>query len=61
MSKKLYMAVTADRYELPMVVYDTLTEISRSYGMTAQCMNSYIYRGIARKQDGVKFVRINLN
>lgn len=55
---KYYMAVTADKYELPVNVFESLKEMAKFYGMTAACLNSYIYRGVTRKQEHVMFVRV---
>ena len=55
---KIYMAVTADRYELPVLLADSLKELGDRYGMTGRCINSYIYRGTIRRKEGVKFVRV---
>lgn len=58
---KLYLAVTADRYELPVGLFDSLKELSQHYGMTSKCMNSYIYRGCARKKENIKFIKVEID
>lgn len=55
---KYYMAVTADRYELPMGIFGSVIEMAKSYGMTARTVSSYINRGTVRKRDKVKFIRV---
>ena len=56
----IYMAVTTDKFELPVHVFDRVKDLAACYGMTRQNLNSYISRGIARKRDGVKFIRVEI-
>ena len=57
---KLYMAVTADKYELPTGVYRNTLEIAKRYNMTPKTVNSYICRGNVRKKDKVKFIKLEV-
>lgn len=57
---KLYMAITADEYELPMGVFGSVIEMAKGYGMTARTVSSYISRGTVRKKDKVKFIRLEV-
>lgn len=58
---KIYMAVTADKFELPVAVCDTPAEIARHYRMTMENMGSYISRGTIRKKEGVKFIKVEVS
>lgn len=59
-TNKIYMAVTADQYEFPVLLADSLKELSICYGMSTRNMNSYIHRKMVRKKEGVKFVRVEI-
>ena len=54
----LYMAVTPDKYELPMMVSNNTREIANSYGVTYENMLSQISKNLNGKKQGVKFVRV---
>lgn len=56
----LYMAVTADKYELPCMVSEVGQEMARAYGIPNSNFYIYIQRGSVRKCDGVKFLRIEV-
>lgn len=57
--KKLYMAVTADEYELPLCVRDSVEELAEVFGVQPNT----IYVNISRNQCGKnmkhKFVVVN--
>ncbi|MCI9596656.1 MAG: hypothetical protein HFE75_05030 [Firmicutes bacterium] len=55
---KLCMAVTNDKYELPMAVCDNAKELADMYRMRRDNLYAYISHGNVRKKDGVKFVRV---
>ena len=57
---KLYMAVTNDKYEIPIAVTENPIELEQMYKMPKGTIGSYIQRGTARRKDGVKFVRVEL-
>lgn len=56
----IYMAVSADKYELPLYIADTLEQMANIYGVTTQC----VYRQIKLKSNGVisgrKFVKVEI-
>ncbi len=56
--KTLYMAVTADEYELPTAVCESVAELAKRYGTSPRIVSSYMSRGITRRKDGVKFLRV---
>jgi hypothetical protein len=55
------MVVTADEYELPLAVFDNLTEVAKYAGRTPACINTSIYRGNKDTRLNVKYLRIDLN
>lgn len=56
--KALYVAVTADEYELPVAVCENAKELAKSFKMDPRNISRYLRRGSIRKKDGVKFVRV---
>ncbi|WP_023977020.1 hypothetical protein [Clostridium beijerinckii] len=56
MGKYLYMAVTSDKYELPLVVEDSAAELANKLGIDA--MSVYHSIGCSGKIAGRKIVRI---
>lgn len=56
---KIYMAITADKYELPVGIFDGLTEMARFYNMSKSDMNTYIRRGSIRKGKE-KFIKLEV-
>lgn len=58
---RLYMIVTADRYELPMLVADSLDELSEFSGKTKTNISSCISKKKNGKNNGYKFIRIEVD
>lgn len=58
---KVYMAVTADEYELPVVVVDSPAELAEIYGMTKDSVLSALTRGSRRKNIKEKFIRLEID
>ena len=54
---KLYLAITPDRYELPLAVCDSPGELARCYGVSKSCVLSNITHGDSGKVRGAKFIR----
>lgn len=54
----LYLAVTADKYELPVVVCDSAKELAYRYGIKTSSLYSAISYGLSGKYNGVKFVKV---
>ena len=53
----IYMAVTADKYELPLGVFAGTREMAKTYGVSRQTIQTYIRRGSARR--GIeKFIKV---
>lgn len=57
---KLYMAVTPDKYELPLVISESLDEISIKTGVKKHAILSSICHNRSGKNTGYKFLRIEL-
>lgn len=57
---KLYMAVTADKYELPCVVVDTATQLAELYGLAPANLHRYIRQRNIRKKQGVMFIKVEV-
>lgn len=57
----LYMAVTPDKYELPIMVEDSLDGLARKTGMKKSNIKSNIAHGYSGKKNGMKLVRVNVD
>lgn len=55
----LYMAVTADKYELPLGVFIGTREMGKAYGVSRQTVQKYIRRGSIRKGKE-KFIKLEV-
>ena len=55
---KVYMAVTNDKYELPLVQRDTPAELASIFGLKKETVLSEISRNASRKNNYYKFVRV---
>lgn len=56
---RLYMAVTADRYELPIIVTQNAIDLARAYGLKGNCIYQCLKQARIIK-DGVKFVKVEM-
>lgn len=57
----LYMAVTNDRYELPVAVTKSAREMADFLGIEQCTVYSYISRKTIRRKDNVKLVRVRVD
>lgn len=57
----LYMAVTADEYELPLMVTPNSQELADSFKTTRNMVLSSISHNSSGKNNGVKFVRVRID
>ena len=55
------MIVTADEYELPLAVFDTLEEVGEYACRTPASINTSICRGNKDTKLNVKYLRVDLN
>ena len=54
----LYMAVTADEYELPLAVEDSPKKLSCATGYSCSLICSCVSRRSSGKTRGIKFVKV---
>lgn len=54
----IYMSVTADEYELPICITDTVEELAAIYGITRDTIYSAISLNKNGKRNGYKFVKV---
>lgn len=59
-TKYLYMEVTNDEIELPLIVSDSLDELSKKSGRTKCAIKNAIIRGYSGRNKGSKFVKTEL-
>ena len=57
----LWLAVTADKYELPLAVCDTAEQLGRIFGLKGISIINHVHRGDSGKQSGRRFVKVRLN
>ena len=58
MGRYIWIAVEADKYELPIAIADTAKELAAIMGVSIQTINSATSRGDSGKQSGRKFMRV---
>lgn len=64
MDDKLYMAITADRYELPVAVADNTASLAKIFRMAEKSLASYLSRGSVKQigpNEYIRFVAIVLD
>lgn len=57
----MYMSVTADEYELPICITDTVEELAEIYGITKGAIYCAVSANKNGKRSGHKFVKVKLN
>lgn len=57
-SKYLWLAVTADEYELPLAVADTSRELGKMLGLSHNTIEVAAYRDVSGKTNGRKFIKV---
>lgn len=56
----LWLAVTADKYELPLAVCDTAEQLGRTFGLRADSIINHVHRGDSGKRSGRRFVKVRI-
>lgn len=56
----VYMAVSADKYELPIYVADTVKELSELTNIKRRTISKYISMKQVVKKRNMKIIRVNL-
>lgn len=59
MNKYLWLAVTADQYELPIYIEDTAKELAKKLNIHTCNVISEASTGRVRKRTGVRILKIN--
>ena len=54
----LWMAVTTDKYELPVCVAGNAAELASKFGMTKNAVESAVCKGQSGNRRGYKFVKV---
>ena len=54
----LYMAVTADKYELPLIVEDSISKLAAKTGISVHTIRTSIDRNQSGHRRGFKFVKV---
>ena len=54
----LYMAVTADKYELPICVEDSVKKLAKWAGISENTLSSRISKESSGKTSGIKFIKV---
>lgn len=57
----VYMAVTTDKYELPIAVADTVKELSELTGTSKNAISSAICKKKSGRISGKKFIRVEID
>lgn len=55
----MYMAVTPDRYELPLAIADTARELGKLVGVSANLIHSSIAKKQSGKNRKMRFVKVD--
>lgn len=56
--KKVYMAVTNNKYELPLALFDSIQTLSFWSGRPIKTLTCYITRGTLDKKLKCKYIRV---
>ena len=59
-TKYLWMQVTPDEYELPIVVEETLKELSKKIGLSAKTIEHAVNENRICKHSGIKVVKVEI-
>ena len=57
-NKYLWIAVTADEYELPICVADSAQELANKFGVTDNTIRNCVMRGRSGRQNGYKYLKV---
>jgi ribosomal protein L7Ae-like RNA K-turn-binding protein len=61
MSKYIWLAVEADKYELPLAVAETAEELGEMIGVKKHTIRNCIYKGFDGRQSGRKYVKVRID
>ena len=54
----LYMAVTADEYEIPLIVEDSISKLAKKADVSVSTVRSSINRNQSGTRRGMKFIQV---
>lgn len=57
----LWLAVTPDKYELPLAVEESSEKLGRIYGLSKKTVASMVRKGADGKRNGHKFVKVRID
>ncbi|MET3616745.1 hypothetical protein ABID14_000365 [Peptoniphilus olsenii] len=60
MKKTVYLAVTPDKYQLPLYVADSVGEMAERFNTTVSSVSTSISKNKSGNRKGVKFIRIEI-
>lgn len=55
---KIYMAVTADKFEFPLYIADTATQLAKIIGISRDIIYDSISKNLNGRNTGIKFVKV---
>ena len=61
MKKYLWLAVSVDEYELPLMVADTAEELGKAYGLGKNAVCDAVIKGNSGRISGRKFVKVSVS
>lgn len=59
--RKLYLEITTDKYQLPLIVCDSPTELARRTGKSQDNINGYIYHAMHGKYKYPRFISVEVD
>jgi len=60
-NETVYMAVTCDKYELPIAVESNIATLSRKLNIRQDCIFRSLHRNKPMIRKGYKFIQVELN
>lgn len=57
----MYMAVTTDKYELPIAIGDTAGELGKIVGVSPNTIHSSISKNLSGKTRKMRFVKVKID
>ena len=58
MGKYLWLAVEADKYELPLAVADTAEELGKMFGIKKNTVINCVSRNRSGRENGYKYIKV---
>lgn len=61
MKQNIYMAVTTDKYELPLALETSYEELSKITGVSVNSIKYSIYKHLSGRHRGIKFIKVKID